>query len=125
MGTRIVDELALEERRRHYKPSGNSLQALNYEIGGITFQICLLELNEVSSFHDRSTIVSALTTKQAQQQFKNCNYILQLTRNRGRFRVPLVMLFDYKGFCILAKAAVHATADYSPSVSLQHDIAQL
>jgi len=84
-----------------------------------------LELNEVSSFHDRSTFVSGQSVKQAQQEFKNADYILQMTRNRGRFRVPLSMMMTYKGFSALAKSLVHSTSDYSNLNSLQLDINQL
>lgn len=64
--------------------------------------------------------------KQLRQQFKNANYVLQITRNRGRFRVPLMMLIEYKGFTVLAQAAVHSSTDYAAlTTALQQDIAQL
>jgi hypothetical protein len=34
------------------------------------------------------------------------NYILKLTRNKGRIRVPLVLMVEYKGFMAFAKAAI-------------------
>ena len=122
----VVDELSLEERRRHYKPTNEGLGNLQYEVGGVSLEVVLLELNEVSTFQDRSTIVGSDRVKQLRQQFKNANYILQITRNRGRFRVPLMMLSEYKGFTVLAHAAVHSSTDYtSLTAALQQDIAQL
>ena len=64
-------------------------------------------------FEDRLTIIDSEHYKKARQQFKNGNYILQNTRNRGRFRVPLMMIVQYKGFCVMAKANVHSTPEYS------------
>jgi hypothetical protein len=85
----------------------------------------MLELTEVASFQDRSTVVSAGRLKRARQEFKNANYILQVTRNRGRFRVPLMMFLEYKGFGVLAKAKVHSTEEYaSLAASLQQDMTQ-
>jgi hypothetical protein len=95
-------------------------------VGGITLDLALLELNEISTFQDRSTVVGSERVKQLRQQFKNANYVLQITRNRGRFRVPLMMLTEYKGFTVLAQAAVHSSVDYaSLSAALQQDIVQL
>ena len=37
---------------------------------------------------------------------KNYDYILQLTNNKGRIRVPLVMCVEYKGFTGIAKTMI-------------------
>lgn len=70
------------------------------------------ELHEVSTFQDRGTVISNSRIKEAQQILKNSNYILQLTRNRGRIRVPLMMITEYKGFTGLAKAEIPTTENY-------------
>ena len=64
-------------------------------------------------FEERVMIVNCEHYKKARQELKNANYILQNTRNRGRFRVPLTMIVEYKGFAIVAKADVHSTPEYS------------
>ena len=55
------------------------------------------------------TVVNAEESKRAQRQFKNANYIVQVTRNKGRFRVPLMVILEYKGFFVAARANVHST----------------
>lgn len=88
--------------------------------------VSLLELAEISSFNDSSTIVSGKVVKKMRGEFKNSNYILQCTKNKGSFRVPLMMVVTYKGYQVLAKAAVHSSPEYSSAVAdLQQEMAQL
>ena len=123
---RIVDELGVAEARRRDKPVKQTLNEIVYEVGGVEFVMGMLELSETSNFHDRISIVSSQSNKQLRHQFKNSDYILQITNNRGRFRVPLMQLTQYKGFTVLAKSMVHTSTDFSSlSAQLQQDIGQL
>ena len=75
----------------------------------MTLTVSLLELSEVVSFQERNTGVSVGRTKRMRNMFKNGNYLLQCTRNRGRFRVPLMMLTQYKGMQVFAVSNIHST----------------
>lgn len=37
------------------------------------------------------------------EEWKNYDYLLQITRNKGNIRVPLACLIFYKGFVCLVK----------------------
>lgn len=67
------------------------------------------ELKEVATFEERGTVVSNESAKIALNEFKNYDYILRLTRNKGKLRVPLAMISEYKGFTVMAKAIIPAT----------------
>ena len=86
----------------------------------------LLQLIEIASYQEHSTVVSQAELKRAKNQFNNANYILQCTRNRSRLCLPLIMVTHYKGLQVLAKADVHTSPEYSAAVStLQQETAQL
>jgi hypothetical protein len=44
--------------------------------------------------------------KLAAHEFKNYDYILKLTHNKGKIRVPLSMINHYKGFAVYAKVLI-------------------
>ena len=106
---KVVDELGLEERKRYYQPVSTASDSMRYEIHGVTFDVFLSELKEVSTFEERGTIVSNEAAKMALQEFKNYDYILRLTRNKGKLRVPLTMITEYKGFTVFAKSIIPPT----------------
>ena len=106
---KVIDELGLEERKRYYQPVSTSSDMIKYEIHGVSFDIFLAELKEVMTFEEKGTVVSNEAAKIALQEFKNYDYILRLTRNKGKLRVPLAMVVDYKGFTILAKVIIPGT----------------
>ena len=48
----------------------------------------------------------------ALNEFKNVNYVLRLTHNKGKIRVPLSSVVEYKGFAVFAKVIVPAAEAY-------------
>lgn len=48
----------------------------------------------------------------ASQQFKNYDYVLRVTKNKGKIRVPLSMITHYKGFAVFAKVLIPSTESY-------------
>lgn len=48
----------------------------------------------------------------AAHEFKNFEYILRLTHNKGKIRVPLSMMIEYKGFTAFAKVIIPSTEVY-------------
>lgn len=48
----------------------------------------------------------------ALNEFKNFNYILSLTHNKGKIRIPLSAVIEYKGFVVFAKVIVPAAEAY-------------
>jgi len=60
---KVIDDIGLEERRRQYKPIVEDVKHIQYEVAGVSLEISLLQLNEMSSFHDRSTFVSGQSCK--------------------------------------------------------------
>ena len=87
-------------------------------IGNVTIELSLLELTEVNSFQQRCEAVSPLKVKQAKNKFTNSNYILQCTRNKGRFVVPLMMVSEYKGFQALATTIIHSTPEFNAPIEI-------
>lgn len=92
-----------------------------YEVNGVLFDLLNVELKEVAlgsyTERDRSgsgvgTIIASDHCKEAQQEFKNYDYILRLTRNKGRIRVPLSLIVEYKGFVAFAKASIPYAEQY-------------
>jgi hypothetical protein len=73
----------------------------------------------VASFEKKGSIISHHRSKRVYQELKNYDYILQLTNNKGRIRVPLAMAVEYKGFVCLAKAIIPEAENYSNLESLQ------
>ena len=67
LSTKIIDELGLEEKKREFKPTEQSLKWLKYEIAGVTLEFHLTELQEVSNFQDRNTIIANPKIKDLQQ----------------------------------------------------------
>ena len=61
---------------------------------------------------DKGTIPSNSAEKAAAHEFKNYDYILRLTANKGKIRVPLSMMTHYKGFAIFAKVLIPSTERY-------------
>lgn len=64
---RVVDELALEPRKRYYKPLEESVELLRYELEGIRLELYLDQLVQVASFEGLGSIVSSEKAKQACQ----------------------------------------------------------
>ena len=106
IAVRIIDELALEPSKRYYKPVSETSESLQYELEGVSLEFFLHELKEVTSYEKKGSIISKQSSKRALQEFKNYDYVLQITNNKGRIRVPLAMTVEYKGFLCLAKAIV-------------------
>ena len=104
---KVVDEMALKVALRQFKTVEQAPGYFKYHIGNVSLEIVLLELSEVKSFQSGSVTIDPVKTKYAKNMFKNANYILQCTRNKGRFVVPLMMLTYYKGFQILATSDIH------------------
>lgn len=48
----------------------------------------------------------------AAHEFKNYDYILKITKNKGKLRVPLSMITHYKGFSIYAKVLIPSAQTY-------------
>ena len=48
----------------------------------------------------------------AAHEFKNFEYILRLTHNKGKIRVPLSMMIEYKGFTAFAKVIIPSKEVY-------------
>lgn len=48
----------------------------------------------------------------AAHEFKNYDYILRLTQNKGKIRVPLCMMTHYKGFTVFAKVLIPTAENY-------------
>ena len=48
----------------------------------------------------------------AAQEFKNYDYILRLTHNKGKIRVPLCMMLEYKGLTVMAKVMIPSAEAY-------------
>lgn len=45
-------------------------------------------------------------------EFKNYDYVLKIMKNKGKIRVPLSMVTQYKGFCIYAKVLIPVAESY-------------
>lgn len=56
--------------------------------------------------------MSKQESKMALTEFKNLNYVLSLTHNKGKIRVPLSTIVEYKGFVIFAKVITPAAEAY-------------
>lgn len=123
--TKIIDELSLEEKRRYYQPVSESTTSLGYEIDGVSFRVCLRALREVVSYEKRGAIISSYESKLAQKEFRNYDYILSLTANKGRIRVPLSMVVEYKGFICVVKAVIPEGEGYENLESLSKELALL
>ncbi len=76
----------------------------------------------MSSIGERTSVVESKQVKRIKQEFKNAHYIVKCTRNKGMFRVPLMMVTEYKGFTVLAKSELHLSQEYSAPVHIQEDI---
>lgn len=55
-------------------------------------------------------------------EFKNLNYVLSLTHNKGKIRVPLSTIVEYKGFVIFAKVITPAAEAYDNMDVLQRQL---
>ena len=84
--------------------------SITTNINNLILELTLLELSEIATFDDHNTVISSVRSKRARNQFKNANYILQCTRNKGRFVVPLMMLTHYKGFQVFARHTIHTAS---------------
>jgi len=50
--------------------------------------------------------------KDAVRQFKNFDYLIGVLGNQGIIRVPLMVLFEYKGFLGMAKTRIGESKFY-------------
>lgn len=55
---KIIDELGLQEKKRYYQPFDSTSNTLKYDINGVEFCVFLTELKEVSSFHEKGTMIA-------------------------------------------------------------------
>ena len=56
--------------------------------------------------HEKGTMITNEEAKMGSHEFKNFDYILKLTHNKGKIRVPLSMIIEYKGFTAFAKVMI-------------------
>ena len=101
--------MPLKSSLKQYKPIEQAQGYSKYHISNVVLQIVLLELSETQSFQNNSVTVDPIKAKYLRNTFKNANYILQCTRNKGRFVVPLMMITNYKGFQVLATSSIHTS----------------
>lgn len=58
----------------------------------------------------------------ALNEFKNFNYILGLTENKGKIRVPLATFIEYKGLTVYAKVAIPSGQSYQKMDVLEREL---
>ena len=56
-------------------------------------------------------IVDESELKKAIKEFKNMNYLLSITRNKGKIRLPLANIVEYKGIIALVKAEIEISEE--------------
>lgn len=69
-----------------------------FEIDDVWLEIYLYSERQLEVEHPRQ--------QQATREFKNYDYMLECTKNKGPLLVPLMALFEYKGFCGMGKTLV-------------------
>lgn len=65
--SKIVDELALESKKRYYQPASTSSTSIRYEIDGVSFELYFHALKEFVSYEKRGSIISAYSSKFSQK----------------------------------------------------------
>lgn len=57
--------------------------------------------------------------KAAYREFNNMDYLMQLTRNKGKIRLPLVAIVEYKGIVAFVKASIPIDTNKAPKSLLK------
>ena len=70
--------------------------------------------------NSKETIYDESAIKEALREFKNMDYLLKVTRNKGRVRLPLANMVEYKGVVALVRAEVEG--DEKEAVSLSNEL---
>lgn len=63
--TKIVDELGLQQKKRYYQPFEETSSSLKYDISGVQLEMFLTELKEISSIHEKGTMITNEEAKMA------------------------------------------------------------
>ncbi len=70
-------------------------------------RLCFTGTKEYKLVREGSeTVYDESAIKAVLREFHNLNYLLQTTRNKGRLRVPLACIVEYKGIVAFVKAQV-------------------
>lgn len=113
----IIDDLS--ERQRSYNPaqpfSEASQTALYAGYHGVDVRLCFTDIKDFRLVKEtKESVYDEAAIKAALREFRNLDYILQMTRNRGRIRVPLASVVEYKGVVALVKAQIPRDENKSP-----------
>jgi hypothetical protein len=57
--------------------------------------------------------------KAAFREFNNMDYLMQFTRNKGKIRLPLVAIVEYKGIVAFVKSSVPVDNNKVPTSLLK------
>lgn len=75
-------------------------------------RLCFSGFKEIKSVkNSREMIVDESELKKAIKEFKNMNYLLSITRNKGKIRLPLANIVEYKGIIALVKAEIEISEE--------------
>lgn len=70
----------------------------SYSLEDIYLQLYFYSEDNIEHKHDRY--------KEAVREFKNLDYLVEVTQNNGLLKVPFMVLFQFKGFLGMAKSKI-------------------
>ncbi len=57
-----------------------------------------------------------------EKEFDNMQFVWKMTKNTGRFRVPLACLVEYRGFIVIVKVNVKSNVRPDERMNLAADL---
>lgn len=118
----IIDDL--NEKQSNYRPSEDlsdtesTITFKDYQ--GVEVRLCFTALKDYKLLKEtKESVLNEAAIKAAFREFENMNYLMQLTRNKGRIRVPLAAVVEYKGIVGFVRANISADPSKAPKSLLQ------
>jgi len=118
----IIDDL--NERQSNYRPSEDlrdTESTITYkDYQGVEVRLCFTALKEYKLLKEtKESVLDEGAIKAAYREFNNMNYLIQLTRNKGKVRLPLIAIVEYKGTVALVRANIPIDSSKAPRSLLQ------
>lgn len=87
-----------------YPATESNKDSASYVIDDISIEVYFFNEDNLSNKHHRY--------RSAVQEFKNFEYLINTTKNEGILKVPLMTMFEYKGFVGMAKSNLGESRAY-------------
>ena len=83
-------------------------------------RLCFTALKDYKLMKEtKESVLDEAAIKAAFREFDNMNYLMQLTRNKGKIRLPLVSIVEYKGIIALVRANIPIDTSKAPRSLVQ------